>query len=90
MCATWWWWYLFRYCVETDFGEGFGHLRSTTGLGRQGRKLGEDLHNYSLSAVFVGSKLLPIERQDLFYRSHVSVGCETTAEADHRVYDIMV
>ena len=89
MCATWWGWYLFRYCVKNDFGEGFGHIIGTTGLGRYGRKLGEDLLNYSLSAVF-GSKLLPIEKPDLFNCSHLSVGCKTTAEADRRVYDIMV
>ena len=57
--------------------------------GREG-KLGQDLLNYSLSALFVGFKLLPIERPDLVFRSHVSVWCETTAEANHRVYDVMV
>ena len=46
--------------------------------------------NYSLSAISVGSKLLPIEQPGLFFRSHVSVGCETTAEANHRVYDVVV
>ena len=65
-------------------------LRGTPGLGRYGRKLGEDLLDYSLSAVFVGSKLQPIESPDLFYRSHAFVGCKATAEANRRVYDIMV
>ena len=90
MCATWWGWYLFRYCVKNDFGERFGHLRDIIGLGGYEKRLGEDLLNYSLSAISVGSKLLPIEMPDLCSRSHVSVGCKTTAEADHRVNDIMV
>ena len=46
--------------------------------------------SYSLLAVSVRSKLLQVERPSLVFRSHVSVGCNATAEADHRVYDVMV
>ena len=54
------------------------------------RKLGNDPRNYSLSAISVRSKLLPVERLDLFFCTYASVGRNTTAEADHRVYDVMV
>ena len=51
--------------------------------GRVGKEawVGSAQH-YLRSAIFVGSKLLPIERPDLVFRSHVSVGCETSAEAN--------
>ena len=36
------------------------------------------------------SKLLPVERLDLVFRTYASVGGNTTAKVDHRVYDVMV
>ena len=52
--------------------------------------LGNDPRNCSLSAISARSKLLPVERLELFLRTYESVGCNTTDEADHRVYDVMV
>ena len=90
VCAAQWGSHLFRYCAKNDFGKGIGHLGDTIGLGGRGRNFGEALLNYLLSAICVVSKLLPIERPDLCFRSHVPVGCGTTAKANHRVYDVMV
>ena len=64
-----------RRLCENDSGEGFGLLGDTIGLGEKGRKLGEDLLNYSLPAISVGSKLLPIENPYLVFRSHVRRVC---------------
>ena len=48
VCAARWGWHLFRYCVKNDFGKGFGHLGDNVGLAGKGRKIGDDLLNYSL------------------------------------------
>ena len=88
--ATWWGWYLCLYSVKNNFGEGLGHLRDTAGLQGWIRKLGNDPRNYSLPAIPVRSKLLPVERLDLVICTYASVGRSATARADHRVYDVMV
>ena len=49
-----------------------------------------DPRNYSLLAISVRSKPLPVETLDLFFCTYASVGCDTTAEAEDRVYDVMV
>ena len=65
--ATWWGWYLRLYSIKNNFGEGLGHLRDTTGLQGYVRKLGNDPRNYSLSAISVRAKLLPVEGLDLVF-----------------------
>ena len=61
-------------------------------LGCKGRSgsLKNDPRNYSLPATSVRSKLLPVERLDLFFCTYASVGRSTTAEADQSVHDVMV
>ena len=79
MRATWWGWYLCLYIIKNNFGEGLGHLKDTVGLQGWIRKLGNDPRNYSLPAISVRSKLLPVERLYLFFCAYVSVGRNTTA-----------
>ena len=85
--ASWWGWYFFLYSIKNNVREGLGHLRGTVGLQGWIRKLGIIR---ATTRCLQSPSVRNYEMLDFDFCTYASVGHNTTAEADHRLYDVMV